>query len=66
MNEQNEKVRSDPDTEQALTGPETPVDSSYQETEEIEGWALQWDTSALRRANLARKMRNLRRTSSNR
>ncbi len=60
MNEQDEKARSEPDTKEASVHPETQIDLSYQEAVKIEGWALQWDTAALRKATLARKMQQLR------
>lgn len=60
MNEQDEKVRSDPDTKEASVHPETQINPSHREAAEIEGWALQWDTTALRKAALAKKMKQLR------
>ena len=37
--------------------------SSHYEADEIKGWALQWDTTELRKTKLARKMRHLRQAS---
>jgi len=63
MNERNEQGPSQP--EPKTTGDTTRrADPSYHEAPEIRGWALQWDTTALRKINLARKMRHLRRSSS--
>ena len=74
MNERNEKVRSHLDTKQAAirtemqedptSSSEAGTDRLGYETSEIRGWALQWDTTALRKTNLARKMRHLRQSSS--
>jgi len=63
MNEQDEKARPDQDAGPASDRPESHFGPSYREGTEIEGWALQWDTTALRRMALARKMRSLRRAS---
>jgi len=63
MNEQNEKAPSQPDTKTAAASKETQADPSYYDAEEIKGWALQWDTTELRKTNLARKMRHLRQPS---
>ena len=60
MNEQNEKAPSERDVERAPARTETRIDPWDYEDEEIEGWALQWDTTALRKASLARTMRHLR------
>ena len=63
MNEQDEKHPSQGKIEETLPRVETPIDRWHFEAPEIEGWALQWDTTALRKANLARKMRGLRQSS---
>ena len=63
MNEQNERVLSQPEPKTA-GGTEKQADPSYHEAPEIRGWALQWDTTELRKTALARKMRRLRRSSS--
>ena len=63
MNEQDETARSALDAKQALARADMQDDPSYYEAPEIQGWALQWDTTTLRRANLARKMRSLRKAS---
>jgi hypothetical protein len=74
MSERDDVARSDLVTDQDVAGPgfhttqsaheatdtETWSDRSDYETPEIQGWALQWDASALRKANLARRMRTLR------
>jgi len=78
MNEQNEKPLSEGEAEQVPALMETRIDPSCHEAEaeavaltdpshheapEIEGWALQWDTFALRKLNLAREMQHLRHAS---
>lgn len=63
MNEQNEKPLSEGEAEQVPTLMETRIDPSCHEAPEIEGWALQWDTFALRKLNLAREMQHLRHAS---
>lgn len=73
MNERNEKARSDLDTKQTTirtemendtaSPGEAGTDRSHYEAPEIRGWALQWDTTALRKAKLARTMRHLRQSS---
>ena len=62
MQKRNEDAREAARTP-ALTG--TLGGPSYREQGEIEGWALQWDASALRKATLARTMRQLREASGN-
>jgi 2-isopropylmalate synthase len=57
MREGTEDARSD-GTEQSRPG--TLRRPSHREEGEIEGWALQWDSSALRKTTLARTMRQLR------
>jgi len=59
MNERGETPRTDPSSEPTTAFAEMPTDRSAIDAEEIRGWALQWDTAALRRANLARTMRAL-------
>ena len=63
MNDRNEKVPSQPEPKTA-SGTDKQVDPSFHEAPEIRGWALQWDTTALRKTSLARKMRHLRTSSS--
>jgi len=63
MNDRNEKAPSQPDTKTAAARKETQADPSYHEAPEIRGWALQWDTTELRKTNLARKMLHLRQSS---
>jgi hypothetical protein len=63
MNEQTERVPSQPDTKAAALEPQEQADSSYYGADEIKGWALQWDTTELRKTNLARKMQHLRQSS---
>jgi hypothetical protein len=63
MNDQTEKVPSQPDTKTAADGQGNHADPTYNEAPEIRGWALQWDTTELRKTNLARKMRHLRQSS---
>ena len=63
MNEQAERESSQPDTEAPEVESGNQADSSYYEAEEIKGWALQWDTTELRKTSLARKMRHLRQSS---
>ena len=62
MNERNERVPSQPETK-TTDGTDTQADPSYHEAPEIRGWALQWDTAALSKTNLARTMRRLRNSS---
>ena len=64
MNEQTERVPSQPDTKAPGVESSNQADSSYYEADEIQGWALQWDTTELRKTSLARKMRQLRQPSS--
>jgi hypothetical protein len=74
MNERNEKERPRLDTKQAAlrtemqedpaSSGEAGTDRSCYEAPEIRGWALQWDTTALRKMNMARKMRQLRQSTS--
>lgn len=63
MNDQAEQALSQPETKSAAVESRNWMDASYHEAPEIQGWALQWDTTELRRANLARKMRHLRQSS---
>ena len=63
MNDQTERVPSQPDTKTAADEPARNVDSTYHEAPEIRGWALQWDITEPRKASLARKMRHLRQSS---
>jgi len=63
MNDQTERVPSQPDIKTATDEAGKNADPSYHEAPEIRGWALQWDTTELRKTNLARKMRHLRQTS---
>lgn len=63
MNDRNEQVPSQPDIEVTPVGKDKQADASYHEAPEIRGWALQWDTTELRKTNLARKMRRLRQSS---
>ncbi len=63
MDERNEKTPSGQDAEWTPARTETPSDPWDDEGTEIEGWALQWDSTALRKASLARKMRRLRQPS---
>lgn len=63
MNDQPEKVPSQPDTKSAADAQDNYADPTYHEAPEIRGWALQWDTTELRKTNLARKMRHLRQSS---
>ena len=63
MTEHNQKLPSEGDPEQAPARTETRIDPWDYEAEEIEGSALQWDTTALRKASLARTMRHLRQSS---
>lgn len=65
MNERSEKVQSRVNIEQAAIRTKAESDPAFpSEASEIKGWALQWDTTELRKANLARKMRHLRQSSS--
>ena len=63
MNDQTERVPSQPETKAPETQSESYADPSYHEAPEIRGWALQWDTTELRKTKLARKMRRLRQSS---
>ncbi len=65
MNERNMPRPFDGDGAQAPAHTEMSAVQWRNEAQEMEGWALQWDTSALRRANLARQMRELREASGN-
>ncbi|MBE0636473.1 hypothetical protein IH601_10800 [Candidatus Bipolaricaulota bacterium] len=60
MNERNETAQPDQDTSPMSMNADTDGDSPLYARRGSEGWALQWDTTALRKANLARKMRDLR------
>jgi hypothetical protein len=64
MNDQTERAPSQPYMKTAADEVGKNADPTYNEVPEIRGWALQWDTTELRRTNLARKMRHLRQTSS--
>lgn len=66
MNEQDEKARTDQDAGPASDHPGSHFGPSYREATEIEGWALQWDTTALRKMTLAKRMRSLRQASGDR
>ena len=66
MNERNEKPPSEGEAKQAPPLTETQADPSHHEAAEIEGWALQWDASALKKVNMARKMRELRQSPTDR
>lgn len=63
MKDQTERMPSQPNTEPAACAQGNYADPTYHEALEIRGWALQWDTTELRRTNLARKMRHLRQSS---
>jgi hypothetical protein len=63
MTEHNQKLPPKGDAEQAPAHTEPRIDPWDYEAEEIEGWALQWDTTALRKASLARTMRHLQQSS---
>ena len=61
MNERNENSGK-----QASVRTEPPPDWSQTEADEIKGWALRWDATALSRASrLAERMRELREASGN-
>jgi len=60
MNERGNGPQASGEGERVLAFTEMPTDGSAIDAEEIRGWALQWDTVALRKANLARRMRFLR------
>ena len=64
MQERDEETRTEQDAETAPAGFERPTGPSHREEAEIEGWALHWDPTALRKASLARTMRKLRQASS--
>lgn len=64
MNDQTERVPSQPDTKTPKAELRNQADLSHYEADEIQGWALQWDTTELRKTSLARKMRQLRQPSS--
>jgi len=66
MNDQDAKGQEAEDAEKAQHRIETLISPSRREATEIEGWALQWDTYALRKASLARRMRDLRESSDDR
>ena len=63
MNEPNEMAHLDQDARPASTNVDLEGDSPQYARRGSAGWALQWDTTALRKANLARKMRDLRQAS---
>ncbi len=65
MSESTEKVLSQPEATAMAAQPGMQADAFYTEAPEIQGWALQWDTTELRKATLARKMRQLRESSTN-
>ena len=60
MNEQTGNPPCEGDADQIPARTDKQIDPSHHEAAEIEGWALQWDTTALRKASLAKKMRQLR------
>jgi hypothetical protein len=60
MNEINEMAQPDQDARPVSTNVDIEGDSPQYAQRGSAGWALQWDTTALRKANLARKMRDLR------
>ena len=64
MYDGNETVPTERDANQAATLAESRADSMDHEREEVGGWALRWDSSALRKVALARTMRRLREASS--
>jgi len=66
MNERSKTRRPDGGDEQAPAHTEVSPIQWRDEAPEVEGWALQWDTTALRKTNLARQMRELREASGNR
>jgi len=63
MYERTEGVPVEREAEQLPTLAEPWADPMDHEPEEIGGWALQWDSTALRKTNLARTMRQLREAS---
>ena len=63
MNDQTERVPSQPNTTSAADVQGNYADPTHHEAPEIRGWALQWDTTEFRKTNLARKMRHLRQPS---
>lgn len=65
MSKHNTTLPSDGGDGQTAARMESPPVRWRDEAPESEGWALQWDTTALRRANLARQMRELREASGN-
>jgi len=66
MTQHTEQVPENGVAENATVRKETWPDRSEDETTEIKGWALRWDTTALRKVNMARKMRSLRQTEADR
>ena len=66
MNEENGTARHESGVKQASVRAEPPPDWSQTEADEIKGWALRWDATALSRASLlAERMRELREASGN-
>ena len=63
MNDQHENAPSGSDAQTGAAASVQQADASAHEAPEIRGWALQWDTTELRKANLARRMRQLRQSS---
>ena len=60
MSDQTERVPSQPKMRSSAAEFEKQAGASYHEAPEIQGWALQWDTTELRKKNLARKMSHMR------
>ena len=66
MNDRDAKEQEAQDVEKPQEHIETLIGPSRREQTEIEGWALQWDTYALRKVSLARRMRDMRKPSDER
>ncbi|GEM_PF-2732576 len=60
MVKQIDKASANGDVKEPSLHVEMPSEQASCEDVEIKGWALKWDTMALRKVNMARKMRGLR------